>query len=192
MTISVGIVNSASAFIAYNLLVPETLPTAPTLISDTGSGNGNYELPTITQADGETPGNKGGGSITFRGNSNALVAGEKPQPAAIAPGNDGTRTYQWCSGVNPELPDEVCQAVISIVSSPTADNPHLGSKAKESLSLLPANSSIVMQEETWRYTSSTAGTMNILAKTEEYGEMKLLVQFERINNIWVLTDGNLA
>ncbi len=197
----VGIINSTSALVAYSLVVPPIQSDHQSLLSG-DSDEVIVELPTPQQSTTEAAGADSsrqttsttvtGEKLEFRAQSNKLEAGKKPQPTAIATNLDGTKTYKWCSGVNPDLPDEVCQAIISIAASPVESNPHLSSKAKESLSLLPKNSSITMDEGSWKFTGTSSGTMLITTSTAQYGDVKLRIFLEKQLNLWVLTDGQLA
>lgn len=195
-TVFVGVINSASAFIAYSLLVPGEEDEVQTLIVD----GATEELPEPDQAEPiaknndssiNTSKSSSGGQVQLRKSDDQLVAGQKPKPSAVIE-KDGKKVYQWCSGTNPNLPDEVCQAVISIVSSPSGSNPHLGPKAKESLSLLPADSTLKMDEKSWKATGGGKGEMFVDAKTTEYGRVRLKIFLEKQGNIWVVTDGQLA
>lgn len=208
-TLVVGIINSSTAIIAYELLVPEPVPVKDSLITESTSDKTLVELPVPDQNETPTTSRQNettvsstiqnrtsvsntGQAVEFRDQSAKLVAGASPKPTAITTNENGAKVYQWCSGVNPNLPDEVCQAIINIAANPTESNPHLGAKAKQSLSLLPSDSSITMDESSWQSTSDSSGTMIVNASTPLYGDLKLKIFLEKQNNIWVLTDGQLA
>lgn len=192
----VGIINIGSALVAYSLLFPEA-PSQGSLITSEAGATGILPQPPSPSkgADGQ------GAAPTaeshshretrqvYRQPTDRLVAGQQPKPAVVVTQPNGQQTYKWCSGTNPDLPDEVCQAIISIVASPTESNPHLGQKGKDALSLLPQNSSLTLIEDTWKQPSPNTGSMDVIAHTTEYGDVRLRVVLEKINTIWVVTDG---
>lgn len=194
----VGVINASSAYIAYSFLVPdEAEVTTESLISSTASevetqqDSANQPDAAITNPDTviknitPTP-------ATVRNTNSAIVVGQAAQPTKVTTDSSGNVKYQWCSGTNPNLDDAVCEAIISIASDPTSSNPHLGSKAVQSLSLLPKDITLTLHEETWESDVSHYGTMIITANTKEYGNIDLKVALEKINNVWVIQDGYLA
>lgn len=201
-TVIVGIINSTSALIAYSLISPENKNVNQSLINRNVEGNGVVALP---EPDQNQPENSGadtqksntskastGEVVEFRVEKDKLEAGQKPQPVSITTNTAGNKVYSWCSGVNPDLPDEVCQTIVNIIANPTSSNPHLGTKAIESLSLLPKNSSLTMDERSWKFLGNDSGTMIVYAYSPEYGDVKLRIYLEKQNNIWVVVDGQLA
>jgi hypothetical protein len=122
----------------------------------------------------------------------AIVVGAAPQPAEVTTNPDGIVVYHWCSGNHPGLEDAVCEAVLSIAADPTASNAHLGENVIKSLSLLPRNSTLSMDESSWNATSPSSGTMYVTLHTQTYGDVRLKVTIEKINDIWVVTDGQIA
>jgi hypothetical protein len=198
-TTVVGFVNILGAAIAYSLVVPRAPADSQTLIAVQSEGAVVPELPSPAQnsAAAVLPNEAAtntitGSEVVFRQTSQRLDPGQAPIPTGVAVDTSGVRTYKWCSGSNPNLPDEVCQAVVSIVANPVESNPHLGAKAKRSLSLLPKNTAITMDEDSWQASGLDSGVMVISAETTSYGTVKIKIFLEKQNNIWVLVDGKLA
>lgn len=196
--LSVGLINTASAMIAYNSFMPKKhAPEFEALITEDET---ETVAPTSTsedQASESTPATVGatlqrGTAQAVRKPNTIIGVGSKAQPAQVVKAADGTVTYKWCSGVNPNLEDGVCEAILSVASDPTASNPHLSDKARQSLSLLPKDSSLVMDESSWVSTSATSGTMRITFNTAAYGSVPLKIFMEKQNGIWILSDGQLA
>jgi hypothetical protein len=198
VTVSVvGIINIASAVVAYQFLVPDDVENQELLITSAGPVEplpvpGQNSLSESAQPSTNESVIQSSSPVTFRNGNQSLVAGQKPMPTAIVTDKNGNKKYQWCSGVNPELPDDVCQTVIAITSYPAETNPHLGDKAKESLSLLPSDTSLTMNEMSWSPIGTDSGTMLITARTTEYGDVPIKVLFVLRNGIWILEDGQIA
>lgn len=202
--VAVGLINSASSLVAYSFLLPENDPdtASSSLISSESTGQ-EILLPEPNQNQPVTPDvvsatntnvsvSSTGQTVELRGQTDDLTAGQKPKPTSIVATDDGKKVYRWCSGTNQDLPDEVCQAIINIIANPTSANPHLGEKAVDALSLLPRNSSMKMDESSWRWTGDESGTMLVNTKTPEYGEVMIKIFMENKNGIWVLEDGQIA
>lgn len=193
----VGIINIVGAVIAYSLVVPDSSGGNQLIASNSGSAV-VAELPTPAQTTTESTSpapsavTSSGSTVTFRDNSQKLVPGQAPSPVGVATDTSGTKKFIWCTGINPDLPDDVCQAIISIASNPVESNPHLGTKARKSLSLLPKDTTLSMDEQSWQSTGANSGTMVVVANTAAYGTMRIKIFLEKQNNIWVLVDGQLA
>lgn len=189
---SVGVINMASAFIAYHAFIPNKpavtneplISSAPPPVVVQSSVPMPSPAPTTPSSKPPRP--------AVRKPGNAIVVGAAPQPAAVTTDSAGQTVYHWCSGTNPALADAVCEAVVSIAADPTASNPHLGDQVIKSLSLLPRDSTLSMDESSWNVTSATAGTMTVTLHTKTYGDVHLKVTIEKINDIWVVTDGQLT
>lgn len=194
----VGIVNTSSAFIAYSLLIPDEADVTSESLITSSEVKTEDQLTTTEQSEVADTGPK---SVTentvklapeVRKTSGTIVVGQAAQPTKVTTDSNGNIQYLWCSGTNPNLDDAVCEAIISIASDPTSTNPHLGSKAVQSLSLLPKDITLTLHEDTWESDVSHYGTMIITANTKEYGNIDLKVAIEKINNVWVIQDGYLA
>jgi len=182
----VGVINTACALVAYHSFIPKSSASETFITSsDTGAGAPQPQAPAaITPPPANT-------QVSIR-KSGKVGVGSAALPASIRTSANGTVTYIWCSGSNPELEDGVCEAIASIASDPSAGNPHLSPRAKQSLSLMPEVRSITMDESSWRKTGENTGTMNVTANTADYGDVRLKVTLEKINGTWILTDGALA
>jgi hypothetical protein len=189
----VGVVNSLGAVIAYSLVVPEPSDTNQTLIAANSGSAVVSALPEPSQVATATNSNEAQASVPVTNTSpQKLQPGKAPSPTGVIAAPSGKQVYRWCSGTNPNLPDEVCQAIVSIVSNPVQSNPHLGPKARQSLSLLPKDTSLTMDETSWRADGADKGTMIVTADTAAYGSVKIKISLEKQNNIWVLVDGQLS
>lgn len=185
--ITVGAINTTSAVVAYYSFIPkQSTPATGSFITDKTSPSGVKILVAAKATE-------------------ASSTAEEPQSAAPRPvistettttnpqqrSGAATSKRYWTTNT-PGLEDGVCEAIINVASNPSPNNPHLGPKARESFSLLPAINSITMDETSWMKLTETSGTMMITADTHDYGPIKIKVTLEKINNIWVLTDGQLA
>ena len=200
----VGLINSAGAVLAYSMIVPEPVANQTLIASGSGAGPvialptpaqqtpSDTSISTVTVNQPTSAQTSTGGVVTFREQDDRLTPGQAPSPAAITTTPTGETAFKWCSGTNPNLPNEVCEAIVSIIANPVESNPHLGPKARQSLSLLPAGTSISMDESSWTANSSDSGTMLINASTTAYGKVRIKIVMQKQNNIWVLTDGQLA
>ncbi len=188
-------INMAGALVAYNLLLPKDrgVQQAP-LISNEAAPVAALPTPDAPQpaAAGPTPSSGVVSSQPLRLPDEPLKVGQTPRPTAVVTDSSGRQVYRWCSGFNPDLEDGVCQAIMSLAANLTESNPHLGKKARESLSLLPRDASFVMDEGSWLASSPNAGSMMVTARTKDYGDVRLKIFMEKQNNIWVLSDGQLA
>lgn len=198
--LAVGAINTASAYIAYSSFMPKRQATVDDLnVTDSTQVTATFIQPSQSGASSQsvgsssspTPASNSTGHAVRKPNA-AIVIGQVPLPANVTTSPDGNVTYTWCSGINPSLEDKVCEAVISIAANPTASNPHLSEKAKKSLSMLPENSTLTMDEASWTSSSPTSGTMLVTVHTKSYGDVKLKLFLEKINNIWIVDDGQLA
>lgn len=199
---AVGIVNVLGAVIAYSLVVTEPSTGGQTLIT---ANSGDASVPVLPSPAQNGPSTaesntsptsavvtNSGTAVVFRSSTQKLVPGQSPSPTGLTTDSSGTQVFKWCTGVNPDLPDEVCQAIVSIASNPVESNPHLGPKARQSLSLLPKDTSLIMDEKTWATSGANSGTMVVSADTAVYGTVRIKVFLEKQNNIWVLVDGQLV
>lgn len=190
--LAVGSINTSCALIAYrSFMSREHVAAVEPLISNDSvveTSLASAETDGATEENLSLPNSPGQPAKKPRA---PAVAGQKPQPLTTTL-PDGTTKKRWCSGVNPALEDEVCKAILSIAADPSATNPHLGEKARKSLSLLPKDSTLTMDESSWKPTSSTAGTMLVTVHTSAYGDVKLKVLMEKVNGIWMVNDGQLV
>ncbi len=191
----VGLINTATTVIAYNSFIPKNTvdntlisevsqPVDLTELPDSPSDSTSSPQPTVSSAKSSTR--------QVRPDNQRLKAGQRPTPGSVTQDPNGNTVYHWCTGKNPNLEDGVCEAIISIAANPTPSNVHLGEKARKSLSMLPKDTSITMDESSWKTTSPTAGTMNVMAHTKDYGDVPVIVNLEKINGVWVVVDGRLA
>ena len=189
--LAVGGINTASAFIAYRSFLPRQpiSQSQPLITSETVATSAT--LPASQPASSTTP-SATTPTPTVRPSSTPLVAGQPAQPAQVTTNSSGQVSYRWCSGTNPKLDDAVCEAIASIIANPTRNNPHLSAKAKQFLSLLPADVSLTMDETSWVASSPNSGTLVVNAHTKRYGNIRLQVTMQKINGVWMLTDGKLA
>lgn len=197
--LSVGVINTATALIAYQSFIPKR-PVAenePLISTEVEQASAPDYIP----ESGAPAENSNANSSPSRNNSprqvtrkpgNAIAVGQAPQPASATTTPEGQTVYRWCSGSNPALEDAVCEAVISIAANPSVTNPHLGEKAKKSLSMLPKDSTLTMDESSWKSSSSTSGTMLVTLHTQSYGDVRVKMMLEKLNGIWVVNDGQLA
>lgn len=118
-----------------------------------------------------------------------IIIGEPPRPTTVITSEDNRPIYLWCSGTNPNLPDGVCKAIISIAANPTASNPHLSPQVIQWLSLLPPNSTMTISEESWVQTNSSGGQINVILQTSDYGDIPLLITLEYQDPIWIVAEG---
>ena len=189
---AVGIINTASALIAYTSFIPKKDNAATSeFITETPFEAPLAQVSTSTPDSNQQTAKSTNYTVAVRSKPQIAV-GEQAQPATIVRTADGQTKYLWCCGSNPNLEDGVCEAIISLASSPTADNPHLSDRGKKSLSLMPEVKSLTMDESSWKPISNNSGTMLVTADTAEYGKVKLKVTLNKINEIWVVTDGQLA
>ncbi len=193
----VGGINTASAYIVYRAFLPK-VPTAqhePLITASVAPKSAKVVAGPVTNvaavssntATATTP-----AAQPLRQPSSRLVAGQPAQPTQVITDPSGQISYRWCSGINPQLDDAVCEAIVSIVANPTSSNPHLSAKAKQFLSLLPADVSLNMDESSWTQTSPTSGTMLVVAHTHAYGNIRLRVTMQKIKNVWMVSNGQLA
>jgi hypothetical protein len=199
----VGLINTATTVIAYTSFMPKNGVVDNTLISETPEADDLTELPLpdtpVPPVDSSSTSSPKPSSVKansstkqVRADDQRLKAGQRPTPGSVTQDPDGHTVYHWCTGKNPNLEDGVCEAIISIAANPTPSNIHLGEKARKSLSMLPKDTSITMDESSWKATSTTAGTMNVMAHTNDYGDVPVIVNLEKINGVWVVVDGRLA
>lgn len=193
--VSVGAINTASALVAYSSFMPKHTANETTeFISDTPYESAVYASSAGAVATEQAPAVAATQTAVQPSTRNTaqIKVGSQAQPTSITTAADGKVQYRWCSGVNPNLEDGVCEAIISIAASPTVDNPHLSARAKQSLSLMPAVKSLAMDESSWKSISPSSGSMLVTADTELYGKVKLKVTLNKIDGIWIVTDGQLA
>lgn len=197
----IGLINTGSAVLAYTVFIharPEQSQELKPLTETTPQPNGPETIANNPAAENATAASTNSKKASLarptkvRKPQATVVIGQPALPTQIITKPDGQIEYKWCSGQNPQLEDGVCEAILSIASNPTPSNPHLSEKVLQWLSLLPSNSTLAMQENSWLPKSTGGGEMDVVMHTQAYGDIKLHVTLEKINNIWVVTDGKIA
>lgn len=193
----VGVINVASVYAVYSYFIEdaenigEIARIENTNSSGFGSTGPNAADPDSTFSDN---GNSGGGqrfALNSNPNPNNAV-GSQPNTQPQTSTQGGTAPTDTCNDRNPDLPNEVCEAIKSAVSNPTSSNPQIGDKALRALTLLPGGTNLSMDESSWESTSPTSGTMIVTLHTFEYGDMLAKLFLVKENNIWIVDDGQLV
>jgi hypothetical protein len=195
-TLVIGLLNTGTAVLAYSVFLHTRPKQAVNLqpITDVKPVKAQTTIHTPSQVNNGSAANTAKSAphpTQVRKPQATIVIGQPALPTQIITKPDGQTEYKWCSGQNPSLEDGVCEAILSIASDPTPANPHLSEKVLQWLSLLPSNSTLKMNEQSWQ-PRTNGGEMDITMQTQAYGNMQLHVTLEKKNDIWVVTDGQIA
>ncbi len=196
--LSVGCINMISGYLSYQVFMgtrPKQdvkLKPLTSQVSENNNPSADLTKNTGTRQSTNYTATTPQGIQNIRKTGSEILVGQPAIPSSIILNSDGSTTYLWCESRNPDLEDGVCEAILSIASNPSPSNPHLSEKVLTSLSLLPSNSTIKMDESSWIKYSQTSGEMTIIMHTNAYGDIKLKVFLDKINENWVVSDGHIT
>lgn len=147
--------------------------TAPETVTDNGntdtSNNTSVEQNPNTNQTNQTPNNQNMSS-----------------PPPLTP-NDN----KFCS-IGSEIPDQVCQAILSIQDDKTISNKFITANVVKQIEQMPTGSTIKILENTWVSETPTTGTMSAEVYAGAWGDFLVEGTLEFSNNQWTVTDVYIA
>jgi hypothetical protein len=94
---------------------------------------------------------------------------------------------KFCS-VGSIVPDQVCEAILSIKIDKTASNSFISLQTVNKIEQLPADADIVIIEESWESLTETSGRINTEVYASPWGDFLVQGEMEYIGNKWIVSD----